>query len=287
MLDIPQTVDVMSTKAIIFLFNPPKDISDRQLDITVTSTSKIPTYLRVSQIRQDVDENIEVEDYKKASLRLFFAKKGRITLSKASEPSLTDSTSSWFIGIALKNSTGSLKASESKKVTLKLSQSFDYSYAGPICTLFFVSLGLGILMSSLAVYLFKEYLVEVNIPESLVIVNVSNRDQGIQPSNGQDNSSNSNNSRWDECVRVMTKFGAFTFAMMEVICPYWFSGGPKTYSYATGVAGFALMVGASQFVIANLYIMIEEGDRDDCYYNDFCYRVSDHHDPDSIELNDK
>ena len=36
------------------------------------------------------------------------------------------------------------------------------------------------------------------------------------------------------------------------------------------------MVGACQFVIANWYIMIQEGDRDDCYYNDFCYRVGDH-----------
>ena len=144
MLDIPQTVHVKSTKAIVFLFNPPKDISDRQLDITVTSPSNIPAYLKVSQIRQDVDENIDIVDYKKKSLRLSFATKGRITLSKASVPPLTDSTSSWFIGIALKNSTGSLKASESKNVTLKLSQSFDYNYAPPLCTLFFVSLGLGI-----------------------------------------------------------------------------------------------------------------------------------------------
>ena len=34
------------------------------------------------------------------------------------------------------------------------------------------------------------------------------------------------------------------------------------------------MVGAFQFVYANWYLMIQEGDRDDCYYNDFCYRVS-------------
>ena len=267
MLDIPQTVDVKSTKAIVFPFNPPKDISDRQLDITVTSTSKIPAYLKVSQVRQDVDENIEVVDYKKASLRLSFATKGRITLSKVSEPPLTDSISSWFIGIALKNSTGSLKQSESKKVTLTLSQSFDYSYAGPICVLFFVSLELGILMSGLGVYLFKEYLVKVNIPESLVIANVSNRNQGIQPSN-------SNNSQSSKCERAIT----FVFAMMKVTYSCWFSGGPKTYSYATGVVGFVLMVGACQFVIANWYIMIQEGDRDGCFYNDFCYRVSDYHD---------
>ena len=269
MLDKPQTVDVKSTKAIVFRFNPPKDISDRQLDITVNSTSKIPAYLKVSQIRQDVDENIEVVDYKKASLRLSFATKGHITLSKVSEPPLTDSTSSWFIGIAFKNSTGSLKPSESKKVTLKLSQSFDYSYAGPIFALCLVSLLSGISMSGLAVYFFKEYLVEFNISKSPRARR--NRDQGNQPSNGQDNR---NNSRWNKCVLAMKEFGVFLVAMMKVIRLYWFSGGPKTYSYATGVAGFVLMIGASQFVIANWYIMIQEGDRDGCYYNDFCYRVS-------------
>ena len=143
MLDIPQTVNIKSTKAIVFPFNPQKDISDRQLDITVTSPSNILAYLKVSQIRQDVDENIQVVDYKKASLRLSFAKQGRITLSTVSVPPLTASTSSWFIGIALKNATGSLKPSESKNVTLKLSQSFDYSYARPLCTLFFCVTGLG------------------------------------------------------------------------------------------------------------------------------------------------
>ena len=33
------------------------------------------------------------------------------------------------------------------------------------------------------------------------------------------------------------------------------------------------MVGAFQFVFANWYVMFHEGDRDNCYYNDFCYRV--------------
>ena len=264
MLDIPQTVDVKSTKAIVFPFNPPKDIdiSDRQLDITVTSPSNIPAYLKVSQIRREVDESIDDVDYKKKSLRLSFAKKGRITLSKVSVPPLTDSTSSWFIGIALKNLTGSLKHSESKNVTLKLSQSFNYSYAGPICALFFLSLIVGLIVSIIALRLFKESLVVVNIP-------------GIPPSNGQDNSNNSRSNKW---IRAITKSWRFIVAMFKVVKRYWFSGGPKTYSYATGLAGFILMIGACQFVIANWYVMIQEGDRDGCYYNDLCYRVSDYHD---------
>lgn len=273
MLDIPQTVNVKSGDVIVFPFNPPKDILDRQLDITVTSKSNIPAYLKVSQIREDVEKNIEVVDYKKESLRLSFAKRGRITLSKVSVPPLTDSTSSWFIGIALKDATG--EPSESKHVTLKLSQSFDYSYAGPICALFFVSLLGGIAVSIIALLLFKESLVVVNTPDALVIVNESNGGQDIQPSNGQENSNNPPSNTW---LQVIIKFLKFILAMLKVAYSYWFSGGPKTYSYVTGIVGFVLMIGACQFVIANWYIMIQEGDRDDCYYNDLCYRVSDYHD---------
>ena len=62
-------------------------------------------------------------------------------------------------------------------------------------------------------YLFKESLVKINIPEALVIVNISNRDQDIQPSNGQDNSNNSQSSKR---VGAKTNFGAFICAMMKV-----------------------------------------------------------------------
>ena len=265
-LDVPQPVDVKNTKSIVVTFNPPKDISDRQLDITVTSQSNTPAYLKVSQIRQDV-ESIEVVDYKKASLRLSFAKKGRITLSKVSEPPLTDSTSTWYIGIALNNSTGRLSGpSESKYVTLKLSQSFDYNYARPICSLFFVSLVGGILLSVAGLCCFKEYLVEVNNTVNRNVVNPSS------------NGNNCLSRIITELFVFITKCFVFISAMLKVAYKYWFSGGPKTYSYATGFAGFVLMIGACQFVIENWYVMIQEGDRDNCYYNDLCYRVSDYHD---------
>ena len=60
---------------------------------------------------------------------------------------------------------------------------------------------------------------------------------------------------------------------LEIICKYWFGGGPKTFSYITAIVGCVLLVGAFQFVVADWYLMIHEGDRDHCYYNDFCYRV--------------
>ena len=64
---------------------------------------------------------------------------------------------------------------------------------------------------------------------------------------------------------------------MEGCCEFmwnWFKRGPKTYSYITGIVGFVLMIGAGQFVFADWHLMIQEGDKDTCYYNDFCYRVS-------------
>ena len=90
----------------VFQFIPPKDISKTQLDITVTSESDVPAYLKVSRICQDVKDHIRNVDYRGESIRLSFAKKGRITLSKVSIPPLTDSTASWYIGLALNNAAG-------------------------------------------------------------------------------------------------------------------------------------------------------------------------------------
>ena len=246
-LDQPLTVDVQGDEVSMFQFIPPQGISDKQLDITATSESKVAAYLKVSQNCKEVDlqEDLKSIDYKKESLRLSFATKGRITLSRVSIPPLTDSVSRWFIGIGLKNLSGDVKLSESKNVTLKLTRSFDYNYATPICVLFFVSFVVGILVSIFAYFLFEESLTKVKVGK------------GKQ---GNDN--------------VELKISRCD--LWEVIRYHWFSFGPKTYSYITGIVGNVLMVGAFQFVFANWYTMIQEGDRDNCYYNDFCYRVANH-----------
>ena len=248
-LDEPHTVDVQRDEVSVFQFIPPQGISDKQLDITATSESKIAAYLKVSQNCREVDlqKDLESIDYKKESLRLSFAKKGRITLSRVSIPPLTDSVSGWFIGIGLKNLSGDVKLSESKNVTLKLTRSFDYNYATPICVLFFVSLLVGIGVSVIAYFLFEEPLTQVEPGESNQI---------------------NNNADLTYC--------GFFVEMLKVISYHWFSFGPKTFSYITGIVGNVLMVGAFQFVFANWYTMIQEGDRDNCYYNDFCYRVASH-----------
>ena len=75
-------------------------------------------------------------DYKGGSLRLLFAKKGQITLSKFSIPPLTASTSSWFIGIAIKNASGDTPIDARKIVTLTLKKSFDHTCTKPFLILF-------------------------------------------------------------------------------------------------------------------------------------------------------
>ena len=226
-LNKPLTFDLGLYESFkVFQFIPTEDISDMQLDVTVTSESDdVPAYLKVSRDCKDVNENIDVVDYKGESIRLSFAKKGRITLSRVSIPPLTDSTSSWFIGIAIKNATGETPDKATKTVTLILKRSFNYSYFWPIFFLVVLSVVCGALVACCGICSFS-----------------------ISQEGGM-----------EECCKVVWS---------------WFKRGPKTYSYITGVAGFVLMIGAGQFVFANWHLMIQEGDRDTCYYNDFCYRVS-------------
>ena len=176
-------------------------------------------------------------DYRGESIRLTFAKKGRITLSKASVPSLADSAS-WYIGITLNNAAGTMPLNASKTGTLTLTKSFNYSYAAPVIFIFLFPFCLGSVLACWALKCFKEpHVTPLNVDT-------------IEPDRKD---------VWK--------------AMKEVFRNHWFAGGPKTYSYITCIVGCVLMVGAFQFVFANWRLMIEEGDRDNCYYNDFCYRV--------------
>ena len=246
-LDQPHTVNVQGDEVSVFQFISPQGISDKQLDITATSQTNVAAYLKVSQNCKEVDVQKDPQsiDYKKESLRLSFATKGRITLSSVSIPPLTDSVSKWFIGISLKNLSGDVKRSESKSVTLKLTRSFDYSYTTPIFFLLFVSFVVGILVSIVAYYLFEESLTQV------------------KPGEGN-------------LVNDNPDFKISYRDLWEVIRYQWFSQGSVTYSYITGIVGALLMIGAFQFAFAKWNRMIQEGDRDNCYYNDFCYKVANH-----------
>ena len=238
-LDDPKEFEINKRNTVnVFQFIPPKDISKTQLDITVTSDSDVPSYLKVSRNCLDVKDNIRLVDYRGESIRLTFARKGRITLSKASIPSLTDSAS-WYVGIALNNAAGTTPLNASKTGTLTLTKSFDYSYEKPMLIIVLLPLILGGLFAVLAVYCFKEP--QINPCPSICCP-----------------------AAWGEVVT----------AMWYVMKYHWFAGRPKTFSYITCIVGCVLMVGAFQFVYADWYLMIQEGDRDHCYYNDFCYRVS-------------
>ncbi len=423
-LNEPKTVDLPPLPpetTRVFQFIPTEDISDTQLDVTVTCESAdVPAYLKVSRDCKDVKDNIDVVDYKGESLRLSFLKKGRITLSKVSIPPLTDTTSSWFIGIAIKNASGSTATKATKKVTLELSRSFDYSYAKPITVLVVVSTLLGVGISLFANFCFKKNFtskdseielhpllnqleqgqqssssvsdteplvthgsnrlkgaqqplsgnasgrksrstngptqvmptrkniredidliskdaeIELHpllnqleqgqqsssgVPDTAPLVTLgSNRLKGAQQplsGNATGNKSRSTNGPpqvmstrkniredidlvLDQEGNERAKVRTSTEGVMqprsetnplllqqtpkncclelEAVLLHWFTRGPKTYSYTTGIMGFVLMIGAGQFVFANWHLMKEEGDRDNCYYNDFCYRVSDWHD---------
>ena len=217
------------TYPAVFQFIPAEDISSTQLDITVTSESDdVLAYLKVSRDCKDVKDNIDAVDYKGKSLRLSFAKKGRITLSKFSTPPLDNSNSSWFIGIGIKNASGDTPIDARKTVILTLKRSFDYSYS-PLMSLGTICLVLGVVLSFWAWRSFRR---RTNLTSTEI-----------------------------------------SQAMRVVLCTYTFSQGTKTFSYITFIVGSVLMVGSFQFVFADWYLMIHEGDRDHCYYNDLCYRV--------------
>lgn len=305
----------------VFQFIPEGDISDMQLDVTVNSESDdVPAYLKVSRDCEDVNENVDVVDYKGESIRLSFAEKGRITLSKVSIPPLTDSESTWFIGISIKNATGETKEDATKNVTLTLKSSFDYSYFCPI----FVWVTLSAVLGSLVAYGgFHCFPITYTATESQSDQDVdssttdsdplSSRGENIQlldslPHPPQSSSTAENKGpnygatavsvevktptqdderaellqNTQESFRQASQTGNSYTHLREVrimgrcceVVKNWFKRGPKTYSYITGIVGCVLMIGAGQFVFANWRLMIEEGDKDTCFYNDFCYRVS-------------
>jgi len=304
-LNEPHTVRVTPDNVEIFQFFPPEDIAKTQLDVTVTSESAdVPAYLKVSRVCKDVDkDDIDEVDYKGASLRVSFEKKGRITLSKVSVPPLTDSAFRWFIGISIKNATGDTPFNATKSVTLELKRSFDFSYGKPICFLVILSIGCGFLISLWASCAHTELcrcrckpeqqhqassfnvvtetnptISDQNRTISQGIVNELS-DQGEQPQ------LSSSRAKSTERRKLLSEASDTTGYIKTACCvgfikafSNWFKHGPKTYSYIAAIVGFMLMIGAGQFVFANWHLMKDEGDRDNCYYNDFCYRVSQWHD---------
>ena len=65
----------------------------------------------------------------------------------------------------------------------------------------------------------------------------------------------------------------FVYEMREVIRYHWFSFDSMSYPHIACIVGALLIAVAYIFVHDRWDTMIQEGNRDKCYYNDFCYRV--------------
>ena len=209
----------------------------------MSSQSDAVAHLKVSHICKQA-KNTKLLDYSGYYLRLTFNKKGRITLSRAWRLSL-DSSGFTYIGIALEDQS---YENLTKSVKLTLTSSFDYNYSGPLLFLICVSLFGGILVFLWAWFCFRDSYI---LPQDLF--------EGLG----------------DQQRTSLTCTDIFR-AMKKVFFGHWVAPRPKTFSYTKCIVGFVLMIGAFQFVFGAWNGMIESGDRDRCYYNDFCYRVSDY-----------
>lgn len=281
------------TPSKVFQFKPVKDISKKQLDITVESSGtneSVSAYLKVSHsCAQVAADGIKYLDYNGGSLRLSFAEKGRITLSKASSPPLKDSDKLWFIGVALIDRKGE---NITKNVTLTLKSSFDYDYSRPFYFLIGTSFFGGIVVALWALFCFREpYILSHEDSHTDDSMSYHSSTSAFAPTTSiKDNLKSLFSSCWkgkeqaetDELRPLIRRTSDKTpltwkelfHAMKAVLFNHWFAQGPKTFSYTTCIVGFVLLVGAFQFVFEDWHLMIKDGDRDKCYYNDFCYRVS-------------
>ena len=262
-----------SKSTTLFKFKPTVDVTKKQLDITVSSQSDTVAYLKVSDICKQAKKT-RCLDYSESSLRLTFRKQGRITLSRASRPSL-NTFGFRYIGIALKNQSGKNRI---KSVELTLTSSFNYNYSKPLIFLVFVSFIGGFLIALWACYCFGDPYTLPQEDNSAEADRLNGQNLEILASNGRESEGSNRNESlplFGENKLRIPKTEVLC-AMGEVLHSHWLARGPKMFSYTTCMVGFVLLIGASQFVFESWKGMIESGDRDRCYYNDFCYRVSDY-----------
>ena len=193
-------------------------------------------------------------DGTQSSLKLTFTKLGRITLSQYSRPMITKGR--WYIGIRCKSNEKKLK-----NVTVNVTNGYKYDMRGKtLPTVYMCSIAVigGLLIAAFAHFFLNPDFDECSFPFHLEVSPA--RDRG--PSQGI-------------LQYVPEPLPKWTFPFkqwLNVISVSWFGQGIKTYSYLTAVLAISFMVGAAQFVIARWSNMIEEGDRDLCYYNELCYR---------------
>lgn len=264
----------------IFKFWPGKQRlgKDAQLDITVQSETNSKGTLTVSHYCSQTEKRDKfIINHLEPSIFLSFSKKGRITLSQVSNPkfSTRNLKTPYFISVLPED------LNDPKPVNIKLELSFDYDYSGPICFIIFVPFLGGIIISFWALKCFKE-------PLTLVSSNSSGSSLRSESGNGASVSFQSGklfsccgDSEDSELrpllsreVQTPSTYAQLLRAMLTVMRYHWVGKGRKTFSYITCIVGFVLIIGAFQFVYVNWSIMVSNGNRDKCFYNDLCYRVS-------------
>lgn len=294
-LEQEEKFTVKSTERQIFIFDSPQNTTKYQLDITVTSPENQSAYMKVSEFCDEV-EQIGIYNHLKPSVMLTFAKKGRLTLTSDSGSSLmAKANTRYFIGVFLVPE-GKTKMSP-KNVTLVIKQSFNYEYTKPLCFLIFLSFFVGVIVTIWALVCFRvppDLGGNQNGPDSGSSVSTSVK-AGINKSTFQtlknlffpcfslcccvshDDSDEMKPlipRRQHGSDHLNVSCSELCHAMWKVVKHHWLGQGLQAFSNITCIVGFVLMVGAFQFVYENWFVMIKSGNRDDCYYNDFCYRVS-------------
>ena len=230
------------------------------LQITASSDSDdegMECVLMVSQNCSSMQSNGLAQkdaDGTQSSLKLTFTKFGRITLSLYSKPMITSGR--WFIGIRCKSNEKKLK-----NVNVIVTKGYKYDMLGktlPTVYMCLIAVFGGILIAGFAHFFLNPDFDECSFPFHLEVSPAGNR----VPSQ-------------EILYYIPEPLPKCTFPFkpwLNVIFVSWFGQGIKTYSYLTAVLAISFMVGAAQFVIARWSNMIEEGDRDLCYYNERCYR---------------
>lgn len=249
----------------------------RQLDITVKSTGNGNASLRVSSFCDQIVKRAGVVNSEKRAISLTFRKQGRITISRVSKPPLYVSPL-WFIGvISVDTEEDSIN---NKNFTINITRSFDYDYTAPLCFIVFVPAIGGVIVALWALYCFREPLdLAHDLSCSSSLHGSSASSYHVSKASSLAFWSSKQPNELTPLVRqphltLKTTKKEILKAMYQVLKYHWFGEASKAFSYITCVVGFVLFIGGFQFVYEDWNIMVEQGDRDKCFYDDLCYRVS-------------
>lgn len=261
-LDIGEKEDVSVPfygLAIVKAFDIKEEHLSSLIQITVSSEEpEIECLLVVSQscLWAQNQGLVKVQSSKvnQRSLQLTFTKSGRITLSQFSLPRIAKGR--WYIGIRRKII--DVVHHSVKEVSVTVTKGIMPSKTLPTLYMCLIAIFGGIAIAAFAHFFLNSDFDHCKPPCHLEGANERNR----LPSTGIED-------------YVPEPIPRLTFPLKQwvrVIFVAWFGRGIKTYPYLTGVLAISFMVGSAQFVIARWSNMIEDGDRDLCYYNELCYR---------------